>query len=123
MPSPQQRFFQPWSQHVTSDLRKRAGIKPLAMIPFSKWVKRGRNGEFTTGFGGEMVKTDDQPRINWIGVTANACERVGIAGIRATYVHDNLDSTHGALHHGYYLCLWEQVMAHSGRHATVSVAP
>lgn len=44
--------------------------------------------------------------------------RVGIAGIRATYVHDNLDSTHGALHHGYYLCLWEQVMADSGRHAT-----
>ena len=28
--------------------------------------------------GGKMAKTDDQPRINWIGVTANACERVGI---------------------------------------------
>ena len=67
------------------------------------------------GSGGKMAKTDDPPRINWIGVTANACERLGI---RATYVHDNLDRTHGALHHGYYLCLWERVMAHSGRHAT-----
>ena len=47
MPSPQQRFFQPWSRHATSGLRKRAGIKPLAMIPSSKWVKRGRNCEFT----------------------------------------------------------------------------
>ena len=78
MPSPQPRSFQPWSRHTTYDLRKRAGIKPLAMIPSAKWVKRGRNGEFTTGFGGKMAKVDDQPRINWIGVTANACERVGI---------------------------------------------
>lgn len=30
------------------------------------------------GSGGKMAKTDDQPRINWICVTANACERVGI---------------------------------------------
>ena len=28
-------------------MRKRAGIKLLAMIPSSKWVKRGWNGEFT----------------------------------------------------------------------------
>lgn len=64
-----------------------------------------------------MAKTDDQPRINWIGVTANACERVEIAGIRATYVHDNKDCTHGALHHGCNLCVWERVMTHSDRHA------
>ena len=32
----------------------------------------------TAGFGGKMAKTDDQPRINWISVTANTCERVGI---------------------------------------------
>lgn len=43
---------------------------------------------------------------------------VGIAGIRATYVHDNLDSTHGALRHGCYLCVWERVAAYSSRHAT-----
>ena len=29
----------------------------------------------------KMAKTDDQPRINWIGVTANACERVGVVDI------------------------------------------
>ena len=44
--------------------------------------------------------------------------RTEITKIRATYVHDNLDSTHGTLHHRCYLCLWEQVMAHSGRHVT-----
>lgn len=43
---------------------------------------------------------------------------MGIAGIRATYVHDNLDSTHGALHHGYHLCAWERVAAYFNRHAT-----
>lgn len=43
---------------------------------------------------------------------------MGIAGIHATYVHDNLDSTHGALHHGCYLCVWERVAAYSSRHAT-----
>lgn len=31
---------------------------------------------------------------------------------------DNLDSTHGALHHGCYLCVWERVAAYSSRHAT-----
>ena len=44
--------------------------------------------------------------------------RTEITKIRATYVHDNLNSTRGALHHRYYLCLWEQVMAHFGRHVT-----
>ena len=62
----------------------------------------------------------EQTAANWskLEIVFNYC--VGIAGIRATYVHDNLDSTHGALHHGYYLCLWKQVMAHSGRHVTDS---
>ena len=37
------------------------------------------------GSGGKMAKTDDQPRINWIGVTANACERVGIGHLIQPY--------------------------------------
>ena len=45
---------------------------------------------------------------------------MGVAGLRATYVHDNLDSTHGALHHGCYLCVWEGVKAYSSRHMTDS---
>ena len=65
-----------------------------------------------------MDKTDNQTRLNRNGATTNERERVGIVKIRAIYVHDNLDSTHGALHHGYYLCLWEQVMSHFGRHVT-----
>lgn len=48
----------------------------------------------------------------------NICNRVGIVKKRATYVHDNLYSTHGALHHGCYLCVWEGVKAYSSRHVT-----
>lgn len=33
--------------------------------------------------------------------------RVGIVKIRAIHVHDSMDSTHGALHHGCYLCVWK----------------
>lgn len=43
-----------------------------------------------------------------------------IVKIRATYVHDNLDGTYDALHHGCHLCVWERVTAHSGRHMTDS---
>lgn len=43
---------------------------------------------------------------------------MGVVKIRATYVHDNLDGTHFALHHGCHLCVWERVTAHSGRHVT-----
>ena len=46
--------------------------------------------------------------------------RVGVVKIRAIYVHDRLDSTHGALHHGCYLCIWERITAHSGRYVTDS---
>lgn len=47
----------------------------------------------------------------------NECSmRVGITGIRATYVHDNLDSTYGALHHGCCLYVWERATAHSEAH-------
>lgn len=45
--------------------------------------------------------------------TASRNDQVGIAVIRATHVHDRLDSTHGALHHGCYLCVWERVTAYS----------
>lgn len=48
----------------------------------------------------------------------NRSHRVGIVKICAIYVHDNLDSTHGALHHGCYLCIWERITAYSGRHVT-----
>lgn len=48
----------------------------------------------------------------------NRSHRVGVAGIRATYAHDNLDSAHGALHHGCHLCVWEGVKAYSSRHVT-----
>lgn len=43
---------------------------------------------------------------------------MGIVKKRATYVHDNIDSSHGALHHGCYLYVWEGVKAYSSRHAT-----
>ena len=43
---------------------------------------------------------------------------MGIAEIRATHVHDRLDSTHDALHHGCYLCVYERVTAYSSRHVT-----
>lgn len=51
---------------------------------------------------------------------ALSIHRVGIVKIRATYVHDNLDGTHGALHHGCYLCVWEGVKAYFSRHMTDS---
>ena len=70
------------------------------------------------GFGGKTAKTYKPTDINWNDAAANERERVGIVKIRAIYVHDNLNSTHSALHHGYYLCLWEQVMSHFGRHVT-----
>lgn len=45
-------------------------------------------------------------------------QRVGVAGIRATHVRDCLDSTHGAVRHGCYLCVLEQVTACSSRYVT-----
>ena len=70
------------------------------------------------GFGGMTVKIDEPTGFNWNDTTVNERERVGVVKIRATYVHDNLDSTHGTLHHGCYLCAWERVTAHSSRHMT-----
>ena len=65
-----------------------------------------------------MAKADDQTRTNWNDATANVRERVGITKIRAIHVQDCLDGTHGALHHGCHLCVWERVTACSSRHMT-----
>ena len=65
------------------------------------------------GFGGKTAIIDDPTGIGWNGATTNERERVGIVKICAIYVHDNLDSTHGALHHGGYLCVWSRVTAYS----------
>ena len=43
---------------------------------------------------------------------------MGIVKIRAIDVHDSLDGTHDALHHGCYLCVSERVTAYSSRHMT-----
>ena len=73
-----------------------------------------------------MIRTkhdeSEQSGAIWTHFTAmdDFRNRVGIVKIRAMHVHDRLDSTHGALHHGCYLCLWEQVTVHSGRHVTDS---
>ena len=68
-------------------------------------------------FRGKALKTGDPTGVNWNDATANERERVGVK-IRAIHVHDCLDSTHGALHHGCYLCVSERVTAYSGRHVT-----
>lgn len=40
----------------------------------------------------------------------------GNGKIRVTHVQNSLDSTHGALHHGCYLCVSERATAYSGHH-------
>ena len=50
----------------------------------------------------------------------NRRHRTGITGIRATYVHDSPDSTHGALRHGCCLCARQRAAAHCSRHLRVA---